>query len=189
MQQIPWLNLRLNLGPVRLGVHCQRAVSEYPISPTFITYFLVPVMNLSPNSLVERIVSLLNVWTHLMMIAASCLNQAEQIQQGIPHFYIASATCCSSCASARHSSSPSSIHLLLSRYDTSTDDGAIANLVFAHLGSVRVECRFQDQSRTMPPYSCALALVLALRARVVARFKRWSFSIADLVPVLTYVVK
>lgn len=81
MQQIPWLNLRLNLGPVRLQVsvtvHCQRAVSEYPISPTFITYFLVPVMNLSPESLMERIVSLLNVWTHLMMIAASCLNQAE----------------------------------------------------------------------------------------------------------------
>lgn len=88
MQQIPWLNLRLNLGPVRpSSVHCQRAVSEYPISPTFITYFLVPVMNLSPESLMERIVSLLNVWTHLMMIAASCLNQAEQIQQGIPHFY------------------------------------------------------------------------------------------------------
>lgn len=79
MQQIPWLNLRLNLGPVRLqvSVHCQRAVSEYPISPTFITYFLVPVMNLSPESLMERIVSLCNVWTHLMMIAASCLNQAE----------------------------------------------------------------------------------------------------------------
>lgn len=79
IQQIPWLNLRLNLGLVRLqvSVHCQRAVSEYPISPTFITYFLVPVMNLSPESLMERIVSLLNVWTHLMMLAASCLNQAE----------------------------------------------------------------------------------------------------------------
>lgn len=36
-----------------------------------------------------------------------------------------------------------SIHFLLGLYDTSTDDGASANLVFSRLGSVRVECRFR----------------------------------------------